>query len=501
MKRRLLKYLNAGFFNEVPLSIAVVDTDYNVIGANRTFEEKYGGWKGKKCHSLYKSRDTKCHDCAAALTFQDGKVRTSQERGIDSTGKRFFYLIHILPYRDKKGRVLGVVEMSQDITDKVMLEREHHFISDHVPCYMAVIDRDYRVVRMNKFAQEIFGGKPGDSCHWLFKKSDGRCKDCPVAKVFADGKTCEMIQTGIDKNGKEKTYIVTSAPLDPEKEEITQVIEVALDITEVLNLKKRLAEVEKEKLEAERLAAVGQTVAGLSHGIKNVLMGLEGGMYVVNSGLKREDDAVFARGWSMLENNIARISTLTKEFLSFAKGTEPEPSLVNPVAVAKQVVDLFSPLAKKAGIELVAELDDTVKEAVMDPEGIHACLSNLVSNAIDACQISDRKELKIVVSCQERDGTIYFVVRDNGSGMDYDVKKKVFTSFFTTKASGEGTGLGLLVTRRIVNQHGGTINFESERGQGSVFTLAFNRDRLPKLENNTGEDAQPDGEKQNSIKE
>ena len=86
----------------------------------------------------------------------------------------------------------------------------------------------------------------------------------------------------------------------------------------------------------------------------------------------------------------------------------------------------------------------------------------------------------MVLSTRERDGALTFEVNDNGCGMDYDIKQRVFTNFFSTKASGKGTGLGLLTTRKIVQEHGGKVSFESAEGEGSVFRLEFPRDSLPR---------------------
>jgi signal transduction histidine kinase len=115
----------------------------------------------------------------------------------------------------------------------------------------------------------------------------------------------------------------------------------------------------------------------------------------------------------------------------------------------------------------------------MDSKGIHTCLSNLISNAIDACLMSDTETPEIDFSFFEKEGVICYEVKDNGCGMDYDIKKKIFTNFFTTKGSGQGTGLGLLTTRKIVQEHGGTISFTSSPGTGSVFRIELVRHRLP----------------------
>jgi len=259
---------------------------------------------------------------------------------------------------------------------------------------------------------------------------------------------------------------------------------MSTDISEM----KRL---EHEKLEAERLAAVGQTVAGLAHGIKNIIMALEGGMYVASSGIRKGDSSRIAEGWEMLEENISRISEFVKEFLEFARGRVPKVALVDPSEVARKVVNLYNDAATLAGIELRAELPDRLDPIPVDGEALHTCLANLVSNGLDACAVSDKDTRTVTLSTREESGVVIFQVQDNGCGMDYDVKQKVFTNFFSTKGSNKGTGLGLLTTRKIVQEHGGSIEFTSTEGVGSAFCIRLPRNRLPKLPSGPDEEVNP----------
>ena len=146
--------------------------------------------------------------------------------------------------------------------------------------------------------------------------------------------------------------------------------------------------------------------------------------------------------------------------------------------------------AEALGIELSHEAQEAISEAPLDREGLHECLTNLVGNAIDACQMSEDGEdgaggedhdgggTHVRMRTFEKDGALVFEVEDDGCGMDYEVKRKVFTTFFTTKGLG-GTGLGLLTTRKIVQEHGGRIELESEPGKGTTFRIVLPRDRLP----------------------
>jgi signal transduction histidine kinase len=244
---------------------------------------------------------------------------------------------------------------------------------------------------------------------------------------------------------------------------------------------REIKQLENDKMEAERLAAVGQTVAGLAHGVKNLITSLEGGMYMLNSGMNKGNAERVQKGMEMLVRNIDRVSTFVKEFLSFSKGREIQVKLCNPAKIAEEVVDLYAAQARELGIELVIQRIGDIDPAPMDYESLHECLTNLVGNAIDACRMSDNEGgCHVLVRTFEENGVIVYEVVDDGCGMDYEVKRKVFTTFFTTKGLG-GTGIGLLMTKKIVQEHGGKINAKSEPGQGSIFRISLPRNRLPKM--------------------
>jgi len=351
----------------------------------------------------------------------------------------------------------------------------YNWISDElfdlVPVAICVIDPDLRVVEANARFTELYGEWIGHRCYEVYKDRQERCVECGAAKSFEDGKTREREEQGVDRHGRPQNYLVDIVPVVRDDGSIPYIIEMSTDITELKKL-------QREKIEAERLAAVGQTVAGLAHGIKNLIMGLEGGMYVVNSGLRNDNEERVLQGWRMLEEDITRISSFVKEFLEFAKGRQPRVQMIQPNDVARTVVDRYRERAARSGVELRLDLGE-LGEAPMDEEGLHTCLTNLVLNAIDACVMSTQEGCQVTVSTREKDGVLTFEVADDGCGMDYDIKQKVFTNFFSTKASGKGTGLGLLTTRKIVQEHGGQVSFDSTEGEGSVFRLRFPRENLP----------------------
>jgi len=239
---------------------------------------------------------------------------------------------------------------------------------------------------------------------------------------------------------------------------------------------RKIKRLEQELIQSERLAAIGQTVAGLAHYIKNILSGLKGGAYVVNIGLDKSDTDKLIAGWRMVERSIGRISKLALDLLSFSKAREPEYRDCFPNDVAEDVFELMEMKASRNQIEMTRDFDRSIGEGSMDPDSVHRILLNLVSNAIDACIFNgdmSKKRQILVKTALEGDNIIRFEVTDNGCGMSEEVRKNLFTSFFSTKGS-KGTGLGLLVTRKLVEEQKGKIDVISRLREGSSFII-----RLP----------------------
>ncbi|MFH1372202.1 MAG: ATP-binding protein [bacterium] len=466
--------IREALFEEVPFNVAVIDREHNIVEANEAFEKRFGDWRGKKCYTVYKRLHQPCDECPSAQVFEDGKAVVADAVGVDQYGKPTHYVGHVAPLRTTKdGPVEYVLEMTRTVTGTKSWQQEYQILFDRVPCYITVIDRNYRIVRANEAFRDSFGDILNQPCYEIYKRRQSKCPNCPAARTFRDGRRHHSNQVGTGKRGQDIHYAVTTSPLARDGGRVGHVIEISTDVTAIRKL-------EQDVLDAERLGAVGQTVAGLAHSIKNILMGLEGGKYIVSLGLQKDDKEMVAEGWEMLERNFEKTTSLVKDFLSFSKGRLPQLRMVEPSGIVQEIVNLYREIAARSGIELKAEVSDNVKRAPLDPDGIHTCLTNLVSNAIDACQMGEQKGTEVVIRVKERGDKLIFEISDNGSGIDYEIKRKIFTTFFTTKGGG-GTGLGLLTTRKIVHEHGGRIIVESEPGEGARFRMEFPRRRLMTL--------------------
>ena len=239
------------------------------------------------------------------------------------------------------------------------------------------------------------------------------------------------------------------------------------------NLERLVEEKAARLIEAERMAAVGQTIAGLSHTIKNIAGGLKGGMFVLSKGIELDEKEFLQQGWTMVKGNVDKIRELSMDLLNYGKFADIHPSLNDPNTPARNVVDFFLAQAKDNGIDMQFDPAEKAEAFYFDREAIYQCLLNLVSNALDACsdESAPAGDRQVLLKASVADGWgIVYTVSDNGIGMSAAVKKDIFQSFFSTKGT-RGTGIGLMMTQKIMDQHGGEIAVDSTPGAGTTVTL------------------------------
>ncbi|MDX1946487.1 MAG: ATP-binding protein [Pirellulaceae bacterium] len=223
-------------------------------------------------------------------------------------------------------------------------------------------------------------------------------------------------------------------------------------------------------LQAERLAAMGQTIATLSHHIKNILQGIRGGSYLIEEGLKGADNDVVRRGWRIVEKNQERISHLVMDMLTFSKDREPDlvPSDLNETV--RDVVELMQTRAREAAVELIFHARPTLPPLPFDADLLHRAILNVVTNAIDACEKREGAKVEVSIEFEPGERFAHIVVADNGEGIAPEDTVRIF-SVFESKKGSRGTGLGLPVSQKIMREHGGEIRVESTLGVGSQFYL------------------------------
>ena len=338
---------------------------------------------------------------------------------------------------------------------------------DALPCYVTLQDSELNILWSNSVHRRDFGAIKERTCRKLYKIKESQCADCIVKKTLEDGAVHSRELSLVLKKGTRVSVVAYSSPFYDSLNRLVGIIVTLVNITSVKEMQKQLI-------------MVGQTVAGMAHSIKNIMMGLDGGIYIVNSGIKENDQKEIKDGWEIVLLNFEKLSHLVKDILYCSREREPNFRSVNPNAVVTEVYNLFKDLAARYSIEIHLDLDPAVEETVADPEGLHTVLTNLVTNAMDACKMDLWKDTHLleIRTRTGLDGSTIIEVADNGVGIDKELKHHVFEDFFTSKGD-KGTGLGLMVTQKIMKEHGGSITFRSRPSQGTTFVVSFPRRNLP----------------------
>lgn len=332
---------------------------------------------------------------------------------------------------------------------------------EEVPSYVTVQDREWRILHANRRFREDFGPPPGEApwrCYQVYKHRDEPCLACPVAATFADGLSHSSEEVATTRAGEHKDVLVVTAPVRNDRGEVELVIEMSTDITETRQLQSQLSN-------------LGMMVGQIAHDVKGVLTGLDGGVYMVTTGMGRHDRARLEQGWEMVRRNVDRVRTLVLDILYYAKERELEYRLASPIRIVEELVAAFQARARESGVEVYPDLDPAAIAFEVDVRAVEALLTNLVHNALDACRADPSRERRRVrVGVRDEADEVVFEVADNGIGMDRETRERAFTPFFSSKG-GKGTGLGLYIAHRIAVQHGGTIVLESNLGDGTTFTV------------------------------
>jgi len=301
---------------------------------------------------------------------------------------------------------------------------------DEVPCYISVQDRQYRLTAMNRLFKQDFGDQIGDYCYKIYKHRSSPCRECPVAKTFEDGCRHQTEEVVTSRTGQQYNVLTWTAPIKNDRGEITQVMEMATNITQIRRLQ-------------DHLTSLGLMLGSMSHGVKGMLTALDGGVYQLEMGIQKNDRTRIELAFQRIEQSSDRIRKMVLEILYYAKSRGMQYETTPVKAFFETVAQAIEPVVEKHNISLNFQVDGNPGEFEVDPSWIQQALVNFLENAVDACTV-DRDKISHRLDFSVRsdgDDSICIEISDNGIGMDEETRRKIFTLFFSSKGS-KGTGLG-----------------------------------------------------------
>lgn len=459
------------YFDALPGIVSVQDRDLNILYSNSRLRELFGDPSGIRCHEIFKRRKEKCLDCPVEETFRTGEQKKTESVIIKKNGEEMPVMVYTSPIKDSSGEVTKVLELAADISDAKQLQKKlfqaqqqlKQFF-DEVPCYVSVQNRDLKLVAANRLFKVDFGDEVGDYCYKVYKHRSEPCLECPVALTFEDGQSHHSEEIVTSMSGDQYNVMVHTAPIRDETGEIKHVVEMSTNITPIRQLQ-------------TQLESTGLLISSISHSIKGLLTGLDGGMYLVNSGLKKDNTKRLNQGWEMVKRNVDRIRGTVLNILYYAKERELTSEDLSAEGLVDEVYSVIEPKAEEHGIKITKEVDASAGEFQGDHLSLRSLLVNLMENSLDACRVDLKKsEHRVTLSAKGDGDEVIFEVADNGIGMDRETREKVFTLFFSSKGM-EGTGLGLFIANNIAAAHGGGIEVKSEVDQGSHFIIRISRNQ------------------------
>ncbi len=308
---------------------------------------------------------------------------------------------------------------------------------------------------------------PEKFCHWVCRNNALPCPECPALATFKDGESHQTEISYTLANGEQLPCLAWAAPIATNEDgTVSEAIIMATDIQKVMDVK-------------DHLTSLGLMIGSVSHGIKGLLTGLDGGVYLLNSALKKEDQAQAREGLEMVRQMTSKIKKMILDILFYAKDRELQREAVSAREFGKDLLNTMASRAAALSIALEYTLPEPDFTFMADAGALHSALINILDNALDACVADGGKDeqtkpfVELSVSCTPIE--VIFTIIDNGIGMEKQEMEKAFCLFHSGKGKG-GTGLGLYISKHIIDQHGGAIKITSEKNSGTTFTVT-----LPKV--------------------
>ena len=453
------------YFNEMPCFVSIHNRDLKIVETNQLFKQRIGDGVGSNSWEIYRPAGEAPENCPAGRTFQTGTGQRGREVVLFPDGRELPVMVHTAPIHGKEGELELVLEIAADISEVQRLQEQlrttqqrYQQLFDEVPCYISVQDRDLRLTATNRRFKEDFGDRNQSHCYEVYKNRGEPCPNCPVEKTFSDGVSHQSEMVVTSAHGERYNVLIWTAPIRNAAGEIIQVMEMMTNITQIRQLQ-------------DHLTSLGFLMSSISHGIKGLLTGLDGGMYLINSGIEKKDNDKITEGWEVVQLMTERIRSLVQNILFYAKERQIHPEKVDVLGFAEDLCLTVAHKTDAHGIEFKKHFASKLGSFEIDANVVRTALINILENALEAVAADTAKDRhRISLAVQRKKKTVLFDIRDNGIGMDRETLENLFTLFFSTKGHA-GTGLGLYVADKVIRQHGGSIEVESKVGEGSRFQV------------------------------
>ena len=336
---------------------------------------------------------------------------------------------------------------------------------DSMPAAIYIVDRQYKLIAINISCAQRSGQSPkqlvGRLCYQALYQREAPCPECRIGETFSNLRNTTRSGQRMDDFGEVTEWDISTFPILDEKEQVIQAIVLEQEVTEKRHLERIIAQ-------SEKLAAVGQLAAGVAHEINNPLAAIVANAQILQRQIPAKDELQESVG--LIARAGERAAKVVHNLLDFARKeqyrlapTDTNDSIQRSIALVQHELLIRS-------IRVIFEPGEDLPLILASQDHLFGVWINLLLNAKDAI---DNDSGEIRVSTQRIGNEIHIEIEDNGRGIPSERIEHIFEPFYTTKAPGHGTGLGLSVCHQIISQHGGHIEVNSRVGEGTEFIVVL----------------------------
>jgi two-component system NtrC family sensor kinase len=454
---RLLEVIARHEFQEIkPRIVGVADIDTSAVGFVAARQQ--GIFTTTDYRDLLALQDLDLIICLTSKeeVFRDILQRKAfNVRAISSNTVQLFWEIYSVSLSHKKVRQ----ELQETLAKYKMIMDE--LIHEDV----MIINYNYKIADINKSLLNKLGLKRADvigrHCYEITHRSSSPCAGehhpCPLIQTLATGQPSQTTHIHLDKDNRERCFAISTYPIIADND-VIGAIEISRDITSDINMQKTL-------MQQEKLASIGRLSAGVAHEINNPLTTILTSAMLIQEDLSPDDPAY--EEMQIIANEALRCRKIVTSLLDFARQTKPQKKMNDVNEVVTESVLLTQKQAAFKDIMVRSQLAPKIPELLFDKGQVEQAIINLILNAVEAT--GEGGTITVKTSYDGGRRMVCLDICDTGVGMEKAHIDKIFEPFFTTKES--GTGLGLSITHGIIEQHGGTIEVESEKGRGTCFKI------------------------------
>ena len=466
-------------FAQVPCLITVQDRNFRLLNFNNEFANQFEPKPGDFCYSAYKGRNEKCVNCLVEKTFEDGRVHSGEETGLDKNGKMSHWILRTSPIRNPTGEIVATMEMSIDITEKRNLEKKleiseqkYQEIFNSIPNPVFVLDYDtLEIMDCNASVEPVYG----------FKKE--KIVNRSFLDLFLEDERAQYTETIKNVPELNRVRHITSSGNNifvnirislagyPRKEIL---LVTTSDITKWL-------ETEQQLIQASKMTTLGEMASAMAHELNQPLSVIKTacGFFMMKAEQKENiEGSTLFEVIEKMDRNVDRATRIINNMREFARKSNMDIGKVQVNEVIEKAFEFFTQQMKLREIEIAWELEKDIPRIYADPGRLEQVFINLFLNARDAIEErwADQKPLKgekkITIKTKLEGEKVICQVCDTGIGIPEKLKDKIFEPFFTTKEV-EGMGLGLSITYGIVKEFGGHIHVAANHPEGACLIMEF----------------------------